>query len=200
MTSTIPNQIPHDEYRAAFVRLLAEVGVTETHGLDLLRLVKMCNGAYDTILGEQMREESVSSPQWRLLARLLMAEQNGDSSLTPTELARSQRLSKNTISAHLRSLEERGLIERAIDPDDLRAFRIQLSDKGRRLMDHSLPIHIGFLNNLTTDLTSSEIAQLQSLLEKLHCSLLYSIENNVENSAENSIENSIENDADESIA
>ncbi|MCL4833811.1 MAG: MarR family transcriptional regulator [Caldilineaceae bacterium] len=176
MTTTTTNQTASEGHRAAFSRLLAEVGVTETHGLELLRLVKMCNGAYDTILGQQMREDSVSSPQWRLLARLLVADQSGDKSLTPTELARSQRLSKNTVSAHLRSLEERGLIEREIDPDDLRAFRIQLSEAGRLLMRHSLPIHIGFLNDLTTDLTGGEIEQLETLLEKLHHSLLHCIE------------------------
>lgn len=184
MTSTVTNQLSHDEYRAAFSRLLAEVGVTETHGLDLLRLVKMCNGAYDTILGEQMREASVSSPQWRLLARLLVADQSRDKSLTPTELARSQRLSKNTISAHLRSLEERGLIKRQIDPEDLRGFRIQLSGEGRRMMRHSLPIHIGFLNDLTTDLTGGEIEQLEILLEKLHRSLLRCVENDANESTE----------------
>jgi DNA-binding MarR family transcriptional regulator len=184
MTSTVTNQPSHDEYRAAFVRLLAEVGVTETHGLDLLRLVKMCNGAYDTILGEKMREASVSSPQWRLLARLLVADQGADSSLTPTELARSQRLSKNTISAHLRSLEERGLIERQIDPDDLRGFRIKLSGEGRRLMHHSLPTHIGFLNTLPSDLASAEIAQLEVLLEKLHRSLLRYVKNDANESTE----------------
>ena len=177
MTNTTTNQSSLDGYRAVFTRLLAEVGVTETHGLELLRLVKMCNGAYDTILGEQMRQDSMSSPQWRLLVRLLVAAQGANKSLTPTELARSQRLSKNTVSAHLRSLEERGLIERQIDPDDLRAFRIQLSAEGLRVMRHSLPIHIRFLNDLATGLSSDEIEQLQTLLEKLHLSLLRCIEN-----------------------
>jgi len=177
MTSTPTNQLTHEEYRAVFGRLLAEVGVTETHGLELLRLVKMCNGAYDNILGEHMRDDSMSSPQWRLLVRLLVADQSEKKSLTPTELARSQRLSKNTISAHLRSLEERGLIERAIDPDDLRVFRIQLSEQGRQIMRHSLPIHIGFLNDITHGLTAADIEQLEILLEKLHRSLLHKAEN-----------------------
>jgi len=172
MTNTTTDQSAHDGHRAAFGRMLAEMGVTETHGLELLRLVKMCNGAYDTILGEQMRQATVSSPQWRLLSRLLMAEQTGEASLTPTELARSQRLSKNTVSAHLRHLEEHRLIERAIDPDDLRTFRIQLSEDGRRLMHESLPIHIRFLNRLADSLTAEEIGQTEILLEKLHCSLL----------------------------
>jgi DNA-binding MarR family transcriptional regulator len=69
------------------------------------------------------------------------------------------------------------MIERTIDPDDLRAFRIQLSEEGRRVMRLSLPIHIAFLNNLTNDMNPAEIAQLESLLEKLHHSLLRGAEN-----------------------
>ena len=184
MTNTTTNQSAHNEYRAVFARLLAEVGVSETHGLELLRLVKMCNGAYDHLLGEKMRQESMSSPQWRLLVRLLVAEQDNHKSLTPTELARSQRLSKNTISAHLRSLEEQGLIERQIDPDDLRTFRIQLNEEGRRVMRRSLPTHIGFLNELSRDLASAEIEQLEILLEKLHRSLLRCVENDADDSTD----------------
>ena len=177
MTNTKPNQLHPDEHRRVFTRMLAEVGVDETHGLELLRLVKMCNGAYDHILGEEMRQESMSAPQWRLLVRLLAADQGAEKSLTPTELARSQRLSKNTVSAHLRSLEERGLIERAIDPNDLRTFRIQLSEEGERIIRLSLPVHIAFLNSLTSDLEPAETAQLASLLDKLHRSLLRCAEN-----------------------
>lgn len=173
MTSTTTNQSQPDAHRAAFGRLLSEMGVTEIHGLELLRLVKMCNGAYDTVLGEWMRQELMSSPQWRLLMRLLVAEQSGIGSLTPTELAHSQQLSKNTISAHLRSLEDRGLIERTIDPDDLRAFRIQLSEEGRVIMRDSMPGHIGFLNGLSSELKAEESEELQALLEKLHRSLLH---------------------------
>ena len=184
MTSTATNQTSYDEHQAVFGRLLANVGMTETHGLELLRLVKMCNGAYDNILGQQMRGDSVSSPQWRLLAHLLVAEQGTDKSLTPTELARSQRLSKNTVSAHLRNLQERGLIERQIDPDDLRGFRIQLSEEGRRVMRHSLPTHIGFLNDLTSIMTPGEIEQLEILLEKLHRSLLLCVESEANKSSE----------------
>lgn len=186
MTNTTTNQsaAQPEEHRAVFVRLLQEIGVTETHGLELLRLVKMCNGAYDNILGEQMRQSSLSLPQWRLLLRLLAAEQGANKCLTPTELARSQRLSKNTISAHLRALEERGLIEREIDPDDLRAFRIQLSGEGRQIIRHSLPIHISFLNDLTGELTSPEVAQLELLLAKLHRSLLRCVDGGMDKTTE----------------
>lgn len=195
-TPTNQNQSQTDTQRAAFGRLLSEMGVTETHGLKLLRLIKMCNGAYDTILGEQMRQSSISSPQWRLLFQLLMADQGEENSLTPTELAHSQRLSKNTISAHLRHLEEQRLIERRIDPGDLRAFRIQLSDEGRRLIQESLPNHIRFLNRLTDGMSAAETAQTEILLEKLHRSMLGDTGDHTTEPTENDTDNTPENDAD----
>lgn len=178
MTSTTTNQTQPENHRAIFAQLLREMGVERTHGLELLGLVKMCNRAYDNILGEEMRQSPISMPQWRLLVRLLVEEQLGDGCLTPTELAHSQRLSKNTISAHLRALEEQRLIQREIDPDDLRAFRIQLSDEGRQTVRHTLPMHINLLNDLVCDLTDPEIAELERLLEKMHRSLLRCVESN----------------------
>ena len=161
-----------DSQRAAdeqigFRQLLAESGVDHVHGMEILRLIKMCAGAYDRILGERMRDEEISLPQWRILIRLYLAERNGQAALMPTDLAHSQRLSKNTISAHLRVLEELRLIERHLDPNDLRAFRIRLTTDSRSLIRSSTPLHLEFLNDLIAQLSSEECEMLQGLLAKL---------------------------------
>ena len=137
------------------------------HGMEVLRLIKVCAGAYDRILGERMRNEEISLPQWRILIRLYLAERNSQSALTPTDLAHSQCLSKNTISAHLRALEELRLIERQLDPNDLRAFRIRLTTDSRSLIRSSTPLHLEFLNDLIAQLTLEECEMLQGLLAKL---------------------------------
>ena len=46
-----------------FCQLLAESGVAHVHGMEILRLVKVCAGAYDRILGERMRDEEITLPQ-----------------------------------------------------------------------------------------------------------------------------------------
>ncbi len=146
---------------------LAESGVDHVHGMEILRLIKMCAGAYDRILSERMRDEEVSLPQWRILIRLYLAERNGQAALMPTDLAHSQRLSKNTISAHLRVLEELRLIERHLDPNDLRAFRIRLTTGSRSLIRSSTPLYLEFLNELIAPLSPEECEILQGLLAKL---------------------------------
>jgi DNA-binding MarR family transcriptional regulator len=150
---------------------MAELGIKDVHGVEILRLIKMVANAYDTILSEQMRTQNISAPRWHMLLRLWIEEQMGSESLSPTQLSHAQRLSKNTVSAHLRSLEEQGLIERELDQEDLRQFHIYLSDAGRNLIRQSTPGHMAFLNDLTTGLEADELKTLQQLLQKLHGSL-----------------------------
>ena len=167
MTRISPAAPTYEQPQTGFCQLLTESGVTHVHGMELLRLVKMCAGAYDRILSERMRDENISPPQWRILIRLYLAERNDQPTLSPTDLAHSQSVSKNTISAHLRALEEVRLIERQLDPDDLRAFRIRLTTASRSLIHASTPLHFEFLNDLVSQLSVEECEMMQGLLTKL---------------------------------
>ncbi len=108
--------------------------------------------------------------------RLLVEEQHGNQAgLTPSEIARSQHVSRNTISSLLRGLEEQGMIQRS-DPEDLRGFRIHLTPSEgiifinlppRRLtcLNHLVPVFIqrrtGAIGGFTGKLASSLISQVQ---------------------------------------
>ncbi len=148
--------------------LLSEVGVNGAQGFEVLRLVRIVAGAYDRLLNEAMRDEPVSVPRLRILLRLWLEEQMGCSPVNPTHLSRTQQLSKNTISEHLRALEADRLIERELDQSDRRQFKIHLTDAGRTLVREAAPSHAHMLNELLTPLSSEEIEQLQHLLGKLH--------------------------------
>ena len=181
MTKTSPAQPRHQQWSnpldvsaglpdvetTGFCQLLSGAGLTHPHGMEILRLVKMCAGTYDRILGERLRDEEISLAQWRILIRLYLAERNHQPALSPTDLAHSQCVSKNTISAHLRALEEARLIERQLDPRDLRAFRIRLTSESRSLIRASTPLHFDFLNDLVGQLSAPERAMLQNLLTRL---------------------------------
>ena len=58
----------------------------------------------------------------------------------PSDLAAQMRLDVSTISRHLHSLEQQGMVKRSADPDDARAQRISITARGedviRRMMDH----------------------------------------------------------------
>ena len=145
----------------------------DTTGLELAGLVRMTANLYDeAVVVQHPRAGGISGPRWALLGRLFAEEVRGNrEGLSPTHLSRWQKVSKNTISALLRGLEEQGLIVRAVDPADRRGFRIRLTDAGRELVRSTAPDHLAYLNSLVTDLTPEERAQLLELLGKLCRSL-----------------------------
>jgi len=169
---TSPQESPPPCPRQSLMQAhLAQLGITDARGVELMRLVKTLANAYESIMAERLRSEQLSAPRWRVLLRLFFEEQRGRLSLSPTELSRSQQVSKNTISAHLRSLEEQGWIQRELDPQDRRKFRIRLTEAGRALVQETAPAHVAFLNRLAGGLSERETEQLLTLLCKLHDSL-----------------------------
>jgi DNA-binding MarR family transcriptional regulator len=172
MSSATTKSTTKSDPRTIFLQAMTELGIQDIHGVEVLWLIKMTANAYDTILADHMRDEGISEPRWRILLRLWREEKCGGESLSPTQLSQAHRLSKNTISAHLRALEEQAFIARELDADDLRQFRIRLTDSGRDLIHRSTPGHMSFLNQLTADLSPNEIDTIQNLLHKLHRSIL----------------------------
>ena len=151
--------------------IIASFGVEDLSGAELSRLIKLNSIGYDTVFKSRMKDESLSGPRWRILLHLFMAEEMGKPGVSPTELSKARNVSKNTISSLLRSLEEQGLVTRAVSPTDRRSFVIQLTDHGRKLVRERSPQHLEFLNELASDLTPEERQQLVMLLRKLYKSI-----------------------------
>ena len=154
-------------------RLLVDLaGGADPSGMDLVRLMRAVNNLIEAAIDERLSHAELSGPRWALLFRLYAEEQCGNiAGVLPTALSRFQQVSKNTISALLRGLEEQGLVERTLDRDDRRAFRIRLSDAGRNLLQQTAPAHVAFANTLTESLSEEERAGLRDLLEKLRSAL-----------------------------
>jgi DNA-binding MarR family transcriptional regulator len=153
-------------------RLRALTGLEEATGIEISSLVRMIGNQYEALTEPQSKGDGLSGPRWVLLLRLAAEEDNGRPSITPTDLSQSQNVSKNTISALLRGLEEQGLISRELDPDDRRIFRIRITPAGRNLIRDTAPQRVAWMNQLVTQLTPEEQTQLIQLLGKLYCSLV----------------------------
>lgn len=156
-------------WQASFEAMARElVGEESLTGLELFRLVKMVAHRFEAMVETGLQDSDLTGPRLFLLIRLLAAEKlGGESGISPTELSHHQRVSKNTISALLRGLEEQGYIERRIDPEDKRAFRISLTDTGREVVQRHAKVHLAEMNRIADGLTPEERAQLLSLLRKL---------------------------------
>ena len=162
----------HPDYKQVLCELLAEEGVTNIEGVEIMRLIRMISVAYESILSAAMREQGLSGPRWRLLLHLYMAEEMGRPPLSPTDLSQLQHVSKNTISSLLRSLEEQGLVVREINPADRRQIHLRLTDAAREHIRRVTPQHVRLLNELAAGLSDDERAQLIALLQKLRDSVL----------------------------
>jgi DNA-binding MarR family transcriptional regulator len=169
MTNCAPPAYAEDKQLVA--DLMAAHGIHDLRGLELLRLVRTVNGAYDHVLAEAAVATPLTHHRWRVLFRIWMEEQLGCPAVHPTQLSRAQQVSKNTISDHLRALEDAGLIMRTLDEADRRQFKIQLTPAGRDLAQRSMPDHIQLLNRLAAGLNDDERSQLMVLLAKLQLTI-----------------------------
>lgn len=144
----------------------------DVSGIELLTTLQRAAVISEVMEGQLSDELDLSGPRWRLLLLLFIHEHTGrPEQITPTMLSHVQRVSKNTISALLRGLEEQGLIQRALDPADLRTFHIQLTDAGREIILRTGPHRLEGLNQLVDGLSPEECQQLIGLLEKFLRSL-----------------------------
>ena len=67
----------------------------------------------------------------------------------------------------LDQLDERGLIHRQVDPDDRRARRIRITEKGRSLISRALDQQLARQRALNAVLSAEERETLSMLLRKL---------------------------------
>jgi DNA-binding MarR family transcriptional regulator len=87
------------------------------------------------IYGEALAEHEVTPSQLFLLSCL--QQQDG---LKPRDLAELVSLDTSSLTGLIDRTERVGLLQRQPDPDDRRALRIYLTDKGRELLDRLEPV------------------------------------------------------------
>jgi DNA-binding MarR family transcriptional regulator len=171
---TIDEPLAHIQSMRAHLRERLRTLTGEDHvtGMEIASLIRMIGNQYESIGDQEACCGGLSAQRWGLLLRLATEEDRGNRDTTPTELSRSQNVTKNTISSLLRGLEDQGLITRELDTEDRRIFRIQLTPAGRELVRSTAPRRISQLNQYASHLNAGEQTQLIDLLGKLYCSLV----------------------------
>lgn len=136
-----------------------------------IRLMDELGFAARTIyhVGEKSLDEAgLSSAQYRVLTHLFFAEQMGErSDLNPSEISERQGVTRNTMSSLIRNLEDEGLVERKLDPNDRRRFNISLTDNGRSLVTEHARAHLTTIGNCFSVLDNKEQETLTTLLSKV---------------------------------
>ena len=87
--------------------------------------------------------------------------------LTPTALYEATMVTSGAMTARLDRLEKAGLIARAPHPEDRRGILVQLTGKGRELIDEAVAAHVENERGILAGLTAEEQERLAELLEKV---------------------------------
>lgn len=91
--------------------------------------------------------------------------------LSPTELKDGVLLTSGAMTAALKRLEKRGLLERSSDARDGRGKIVSLTKKGRKLVDDAIRARFAEADAALVSLRASEARELAALLKKLLCGL-----------------------------
>jgi len=92
----------------------------------------------------------------------------GPDGLRPSDLAARMRVTKQALNYLLRDLEQNGYLERHPDPDDRRARRIALTDRGRELVPVLRGAVVEIEREWAAALGEQRFTQLRELLVALN--------------------------------
>ena len=87
--------------------------------------------------------------------------------LTPSRLSESLLVSSGTLTSRLDRLERKGLIERVPHPSDRRSVEIELTRKGRELVDEAVTRHVESEREMLAPLSERERDALDRVASKL---------------------------------
>ena len=143
-----------------------ETRLTDDHHQALklwLRLLS-CTNLVEAEIRTRLRAEfGMTLPRFDLMAQL---ERNAGG-LKMNELSRRLMVSGGNVTGLTDQLEKEGLVARAADPGDRRAYTVKLTPAGRALFARMAAVHEEWVIELFSGLTSSDKAQVHRQLAKL---------------------------------
>jgi MarR family transcriptional regulator for hemolysin len=104
-----------------------------------------------------------SRPWWMVLLAL-----KSGAAASQQQIADHIGIKGATLTHHLSGMEERGLVVRTREPGDRRTQVVRLTDDGERLFVAMAGAAQEFDQRLRRGLEADEVAQLDSLLQRLH--------------------------------
>jgi MarR family transcriptional regulator for hemolysin len=131
-------------------------------GLHLARTARVVSQAFDRV----MAEAGGSASTWKVL--LLVRSQDWG---TQSQMAEQMGITGPTLTHHLNSLEERGLVRRWREASNRRVQHVELTEGGIELFDRLREVAVRHDQRLGSTLDLQETAQLAELLDRLEASV-----------------------------
>jgi DNA-binding MarR family transcriptional regulator len=130
------------------------------------RAAMQATGSLSAVLDDEIRARSELDLQ--AYDAMLHVFESGPAGVRMTDLAREIVLSKAGLTSLVDRLQARGLVQRTPDPDDRRAMRITLTDRGEEAFRAAARIHLdGIHEHVTQHLTDEEAHVIATAFERL---------------------------------
>ncbi|HWA50251.1 MAG TPA: MarR family transcriptional regulator [Dongiaceae bacterium] len=149
--------------RTQVIRQKAGRGIHVADTADLARVVRLAAFLMRD-LAEICADAGLKTGQFQVLAELRGRD---PLPMSASDLARAIILTSGGMTPVLDQLEERGLILRQIDPEDRRARRISITEKGRSAVNRALGQQITHYRAVNSVLSLEERQTLSAILRKL---------------------------------
>jgi MarR family 2-MHQ and catechol resistance regulon transcriptional repressor len=131
---------------------------------DLVAGVVQLANLFTRRLAPVFERANVTPQQWAVLSVLASAE----APMSLAAVGREMLVSKQNMTGMIARLEQLGLAERSGDPKDLRSSRVQLTRKGRTLIEKTRPAYEAWLERVGGENVSDrDLAALSRAVNKL---------------------------------
>jgi MarR family transcriptional regulator, transcriptional regulator for hemolysin len=127
-------------------------------GLHLASTARSVSRAFD----DALKQAGGSVPVWLVLISLKSQEVRNQ-----RELAEAVGIREATLTHHLNSMDERGLITRRRDPANRRVHLVELTEAGEAAFQRLRGAATAFDQRLRAGLSGDEVSQLEALLGRL---------------------------------
>ena len=131
---------------------------------DLVTGVMQLGNLFVRRLGPVFEKAKITPQQWAVVSTLAAEE----GPVTLVALARRLMVTKQNMTGMIARLEQLGLAERNDDPNDLRSSRVQLTRRGRTLVERLRPAYEEWIQGLRgEDVSERDLQTLTRTVERL---------------------------------
>jgi DNA-binding MarR family transcriptional regulator len=99
-------------------------------------------------------------------AHLVLFVLRCNGALRLSDLASKMEIDASTASRHVRSLEQAGLVQRSVDPDDGRAFRVELTEQGTAEWEKNAKRRMALLTQAMEGWSEQDIKTFEGLMTR----------------------------------
>lgn len=130
--------------------------------LALLRELVRTYQAFYVYDEAHVRQLGLTMPQFDVIATL-----GNTPGMMMSQLAEKTLVTKGTLTGIVDRLEQKGLVQRTVPPENRRCFIVELTPAGQQLFEAVFPVHIDYLKERLSVLSDREIQQIQADLKRL---------------------------------